>query len=299
MVKDLNMKSKIVISIGIIFLISFTYFLFAQDVELIFSHKYHAEEVEAACTECHKAEESTQATDNLLPNMETCYSCHDEENTECTVCHKDPDNAIEYPRITAYISNFSHNKHINDKMTCEKCHVKVAASENILKKHLPKMALCVGCHTDISKDDYCYTCHDKERDLKPRDHKLAWKENHGIVVKTEEESCDMCHTRESCLECHSSDNLDRNAHSLNYANNHGLYAKGNKDNCYTCHEELSFCVDCHQKRMVMPRNHSYANWSNMSTGGGHGRAAKLDLDSCLSCHSDAQGDPVCVVCHKQ
>ena len=137
MVKDLNMKSKIVISIGIIFLISFTYFLFAQDVELIFSHKYHAEEVEAACTECHKAEESTQATDNLLPNMETCYSCHDEENTECTVCHKDPDNAIEYPRITAYISNFSHNKHINDKMTCEKCHVKVAASENILKKHLP------------------------------------------------------------------------------------------------------------------------------------------------------------------
>ena len=95
------------------------------------------------------------------------------------------------------------------------------------------------------------------------------------------------------------DNLDRKVHPLNYVNNHGMYAKGNKDNCYTCHEEQAFCVDCHQKRMVMPRSHSTANWSNTTTGGGHARAAKLDLDNCLSCHSDAQGDPVCVLCHQK
>jgi len=293
------MKRTVIVLLTLTFLIAITYLLMAQQVELIFSHKYHAEEVEAACTDCHNAVESANASDNLLPSMETCYNCHDEDDTECTVCHKDPDNAIVYPRITSYIAKFPHSKHITDKLTCEKCHLKISVSENVLEKHLPKMATCVECHTEKSQDNYCYICHNKGEDLEPADHKSAWKESHGFTAQTEEESCNSCHTKESCLDCHSNDNLDHKAHPLNYANNHGLYAKGNKDNCYTCHEELSFCVDCHQKRMVIPRNHSFANWSNTTTGGGHSRAAKLDLDSCLSCHSDTQGDPVCVVCHNR
>jgi len=291
------MKKTVIIIVALIFFAIISVLLVAQDVELIFSHKYHAEEVGASCSDCHKASESAKASDNLLPNMDGCYSCHDEDE-ECSKCHKDPDNAIVYPRITDFIAKFPHDKHAAKNITCEKCHEKVADSDNIMEKHLPKMAVCVECHKELTRDDYCYDCHAKKDKLKPATHDFVWKSNHGVTAIADEDACETCHTKSSCLDCHKSDNLDRQVHPLNFVNNHGLYAKGNKENCYTCHEELAFCVDCHRKRMVMPRNHSFANWSNATTGGAHARAAQLDLDFCLSCHSDAQSDPVCVICHK-
>ncbi len=290
------MKRTIIFSIALIFFAFIGLFLVAQDVELIFSHKFHMEEVEAECTDCHDVAASAAAKDNLLPDMDKCYSCHDED-TECTTCHKDPDNAVVYPRIVSYIGKFPHAKHVAKKIPCEKCHVGVAASENIMEKHLPKMTVCLECHKDVARENFCYDCHEKGKNLKPTAHNFQWKSEHGFSADMDKDECKQCHAESYCLECHSSDNLDRKVHPLNFVNNHGIYAKGNKENCYTCHEELSFCVDCHQKRMVMPRNHSFANWSNAETGGGHARAAKLDLDSCMSCHSDAQADPVCVVCH--
>jgi len=290
---------KIIFILGLFAVGMLSYLLFAQDVELIFSHKYHAEEVEAECTDCHKAEESTLATDNLLPNMETCYACHDEDDTECTVCHRDPDNAIAYPRITDYVAKFPHSKHVGDEISCDRCHAGVAASANIFEKHLPPMATCMDCHKVTDQTSDCFTCHSQGENLKPIDHQVVWKASHGVAANTEKEECQGCHTENYCVDCHLKDNLDHRVHPLNFVNNHALQARGNKDNCYTCHEEQAFCVDCHQQRMVMPRNHSTANWSNAKTGGGHARAAKLDLDSCLSCHSDAQGDPVCILCHNK
>ncbi|HDP99474.1 MAG TPA: hypothetical protein ENN22_09880 [bacterium] len=290
------MKRTIFISIGLASLILLAFWLTAQDVELIFSHKYHAEEVGAACTDCHQAAESNLATDNLLPDMESCYNCHDEDEA-CSKCHKDPDNAVEYPRIVDYIAKFPHDKHITDPDACEKCHSGVSTSDNIMDQHLPKMALCVDCHSDMDRDDYCLVCHAKSEDLLPADHKLNWRVEHGVTAGVKND-CQTCHKTEYCLECHQKDNLDSRVHPIGYVNRHGVDSKGNKENCLTCHEEQSFCVDCHQSRMVMPRNHGLANWSNRTTGGRHARAARLDLDSCLSCHSDAKSDPVCVLCHQ-
>ncbi len=277
-------------------LLAFYFFSFAQQIELIFSHKYHAEEVGATCTDCHKAAESQQATDNLLPDMQGCYTCHDAE-TECTVCHKNPEQAIVYPRITTYVAKFSHQQHLMKSDSCLACHGGVNLSENVLDKHLPTMKECMACHPLTSQTDYCYSCHNQTDLLKPADHHLTWKKDHGIVASDQKSECATCHQDQSCLDCHRNENLDHRIHPLNYVNKHGIFAKGNKENCYTCHEELSFCVDCHRQRMVMPRTHAAANWSNKTTGGGHARAAKLDLDSCISCHSDAMGDPVCVQCH--
>ena len=292
------MKKVIYLVIALSGLIALSYILFAQELELIFSHKYHAKEVEADCIDCHKAGESDLSADNLLPDMDKCYTCHDSEE-ECSMCHKDADNAVEYPRITDYIAKFSHKQHSGKSFTCETCHDKVGSSENIMDKHLPEMNKCTECHTITSQDDYCYICHNREENLKPADHNLTWDKHHGISAHAERDECSSCHYENMCLDCHRKDNLDRYVHPLNYVNNHGLYAKGNKDNCLTCHEEYSSCLDCHRQRMVMPRNHATANWSNRTTGGGHALAAKLDLDYCISCHSDAAGgDPVCVQCHQ-
>ncbi len=289
------MKKFMFLIILFAMIVSLSYLLIAQELELIFSHKYHAEEIGVECTDCHPATESKLASDNLLPDMDGCYTCHDEDQ-ECTVCHKDPDNAIAYPRITEYIAKFSHAEHSGEDFTCENCHKGVAKSSDITEKHLPSMEKCVECHVVTSDADYCYICHEKGENLIPADHHLAWRQDHGIVAQTEE-NCSACHTENSCLECHEGDNLDHKVHPLGYVNTHGIFARANKENCYTCHEELAFCVECHQTRGVTPRSHLTANWTNMSTGGGHARAAKLDLDSCIACHSDAGGDPSCTGCH--
>ena len=290
------MNKIVALCLALLLIITFSY-LFAQELELIFSHKFHAEEVGTTCTDCHSAKESAVPTDNLLPDMNSCYNCHDEDEEKCSTCHKDSDNAIEYPRVTKYIAKFPHKKHSGEKFSCEKCHIGISKSENILAKHLPKMGVCIKCHDNKTQIDYCSFCHNKKENLKPDDHDITWNAEHGISTNIDKEICNTCHTNNMCLECHQNDNLDHKVHRLNFVNNHGISAKGNKDNCLTCHEEQAFCVDCHRQRMVMPKNHSTANWTNSVLGGRHARDAKFDLDACLSCHSDAAGDPVCVICH--
>lgn len=268
-----------------------------KPVELIFSHKYHTEVAGVGCTDCHTTADSSKlAIDNLLPDMETCYTCHDRES-KCSMCHKDPDNAIAYPRIETYIAKFPHMTHVEKKVTCEKCHVGVAASENVLEKHLPQMADCSSCHDALDKPDYCYSCHNKGESLRPSNHRLDWRKAHAVHKEGPKDECKLCHTDNQCLECHKSDNIDHSVHPLNYIHNHGLYAHGDKEECYSCHEDRTFCIDCHRAQMVYPRTHASAGWANKSNGGSHKRAAEADLDECLSCHSDDSSDPICAQCH--
>ena len=291
------MKYKLIVSLTICTLFLISSITMSQDLDLIFSHKFHAEEVGAGCTDCHAAADtSTKSTQNLLPDMQSCYNCHDEE-TACTLCHKDPDNASAYPRITSYIAKFPHALHISNNIKCSKCHADVEKSSNIMDRHLPPMATCVDCHSDLQQIDYCITCHSAGEDLKPLNHRLDWKKAHGIVSYNQENECSMCHDKNQCLNCHQKDNLNHIVHPLNFRNNHALYARGNKDNCYTCHEDLAFCVDCHQAEFVLPRTHANAGWANPNTGGKHAREALLDLDSCLSCHSESNTEPICADCH--
>lgn len=270
--------------------------VYAQKVDLIFSHKFHAEEVGADCIACHAlAEESVVPVDNMLPEMETCYQCHDED-TECSVCHQDPENAEAFPRITTYIAKFPHATHMANGAECLTCHAGVDKSDNVMERHLPAMAQCQTCHTEVEKTSYCTDCHTASEDLRPADHKMDWLKSHGLVSQLND-NCASCHSENTCLTCHQGDNLDRTVHPLNFINNHSLSAKANKDNCYTCHEELSFCSDCHREQLVLPRNHSTAGWSNLSNGGRHAREAKIDLDTCLSCHNDTTSEPICAQCH--
>lgn len=294
------MKKLLTIAGAFIFVFGLFTQVLAQEVELIFSHKYHISEIETSCADCHApAKDSKLSTDNLLPDMETCFTCHDSEG-ECTLCHKDPDNAVAYPRIEKYIAYFPHALHLQKEQNCEACHPDVAKSENIFDKHLPAMAACTQCHTDLADENYCGQCHASSENLRPTDHKNSlWLTQHGPTSYCESNNCQACHTNRYCLECHQGDNLDRKVHKFNFINNHGLQAKANKMTCLTCHEEQSSCNDCHRQRMVMPRSHAAASWAIPGTGGLHARKAKFDLDSCISCHSDVNGNPVCIMCHQK
>lgn len=269
----------------------------AQNTGLIFSHKLHSETVGAACTDCHAAvSESALPADNLLPDMEVCYTCHDRE-AECSLCHSDPDNMVAEPRIADYIARFPHAKHINEKTKCETCHAGIAASEKVAEQHLPGMATCSGCHDDLAKPGYCYDCHAKGETLTPATHRLDWSRSHGVQMQADKEECKLCHEENYCAVCHKRGNLDRRAHPLNFINNHGLLARGNKQECVACHEEADFCASCHRSQMVMPRSHASAAWATRRSGGAHARAARTQLEECIICHSEATSEPVCSQCH--
>lgn len=269
---------------------------------LIFSHRFHAQEVEASCTDCHETVlESNAASDNLLPAMQTCYNCHDEEDTACTYCHVNPDQAREVNRIVSFKAKFPHSKHAESDSDCLKCHEGISLDETAEGAlHIPSNQICSDCHGTadyVEQQDLCLQCHERDFRFKPEDHTKMWQKNHGLVSQIEASSCKHCHQNNYCIQCHEGDNLNRLAHPLNFRNNHGIQAKGNKDNCLSCHQEFAFCIECHKTEMVMPKNHSYANWSNTKEGGRHAREALYDFDSCLSCHNDAYSDNICLRCH--
>jgi hypothetical protein len=264
---------------------------------IIFSHKLHMEGG-AECATCHaKADSSLQPSDQLLPDMETCYQCHDRE-AACTLCHTDPDNAGDYARVTQYIHKFPHARHLPKTTTCTDCHRSIEQKEKSGLAHLPAMSACSQCHRDLDKPDYCYDCHAKSETLQPADHKQDWRKGHGLVEPTARETCKQCHSDRQCLQCHQGDNLDRQVHPGNFRSTHGLTARINKENCFTCHQDRQVCADCHRAEMVMPKTHASAGWSNEKTGGAHRRAAEWDLDDCMTCHSDQKGDPTCARCHQ-
>ncbi len=276
----------------------------AQRDSIIFSHKFHLEDAGASCSACHEAAlASESATDNLLPGMETCYNCHDEGDTDCTVCHTNPDEAGNYPRITGLKAQFAHKIHAKSDEDCRNCHAGIVEKEQAgVTSHVPARDDCAGCHglSDFREDNTrCQQCHTKEFDFKPSDHNNLWIRSHGVMSEVDENACGHCHQNNYCTACHEGDNLDRLAHPLNFRNNHGVMARGNKDNCLTCHQEHAFCMDCHQTQLVMPRSHSFVGWTSGSNGGQHARDAMYDFDTCSSCHNDAYSDPVCLRCHPQ
>jgi len=157
-------------------------FLFAGP----FSHKYHLTQV-SACQSCHKtAETSTQASDNLLPDRDSCLPCHDEVK-------------IKEPRVMK-VQIFNHAKHVS--MKCADCHRGVPTDE--AKTFFPKMADCIVCHSKVNPPESCKQCHAADFQLKPVDHTREFAEVHSTgKLKVDTAACAVCHGKNfRCQGCH-------------------------------------------------------------------------------------------------
>ena len=257
--------------------------------ELIFSHKLHVVENGMECSACHgSAETSVLGSDNLMPDMESCGTCHDVESPDnCGTCHSDVDNPRNVPRVAKYFPQFSHQQHIAQGLDCAECHSPVIQKEAIGEYILPAMESCQECHT--------------EKRVKPKTHGPNYRHAHGddsrVFAKTirADQTCRACHSLQYCQTCHEGDNLDRTTHPLNYAFTHALEAQGKDNQCATCHIDRSFCIECHQQYFVLPHNHT-AGWANRADGGRHVDAARSDLENCMSCH-EQDAALVCQKCH--
>lgn len=260
--------------------------------DLIFSHKFHAEDAGAECEACHQAAlASISGKDDLLPPMETCYNCHDRE-MECTACHKNGEEPIILPRITDYSVNFNHKIHVEQGTECLTCHKGIEMKEQVNEGlHLMNMDGCMGCHKTPAEISGCYLCHAQDEEIKPANHNESWQVMHGMVSESGFRNCQSCHLESYCLDCHQGENLGNQSHPAEFIATHALSWQFREIECATCHTR-DYCIECHvEVNQVIPADHRMPGWS----GKPHADEARRDYENCSLCHTEA--DLICSQCH--
>ncbi len=268
--------------------------------DLIFSHQFHAQDAEATCEDCHgKAMTSITGFDDLLPEMETCWSCHD-EGADCEMCHKNGEDPVLLPRVSNYAPKFNHKLHIDNGATCASCHTNIADKSEVNSgMHLPVMDDCMDCHETPETTAGCYKCHTLDQELKPVDHALTWNHSHGVAAQSGSQNCNSCHTEQFCTECHYGENLQSETHPADFIATHGMAFVMRESDCGQCHDNKNDCIDCHRYvNNIKPVNHNISTWKEKIQKDDifeHAAEAKADPEICTVCH--VQNDPVCLDCH--
>ena len=315
-----------------------------QDHEKVikFNHEFHLAEAGLECKDCHqKAPISVKSSENLVPKMEYCGSCHDvEDDKSCGLCHYE--GVYEKLKPTSEKIIFSHKYHLDvQKKSCTDCHkglekVKYASQS---PNRFPDMESCYSCHDNNKANNNCEICHADLTSLIPKDHLSSnFLNEHKIVFNPltgkDNDNCMMCHTDNFCQVCHTplkysgkntkndfyapyytkvgGTRTDRaslqnltTAHDINYLYTHGLDANHKGFECKTCHDPVEFCTSCHQDGGniivgIAPRSHLQSNFTTfgVNSGGGlHAELAQKDIESCQDCHDVEGADPVCIKCH--
>ena len=293
---------------------------------IIFSHKFHAEEVGTECLDCHvNVESSMTAESNLLPIMAQCYTCHDEDDTDCEYCHV-TEEYVEFINPPREIK-FNHSLHLEDSnLECIICHKGINEVDYSAAEQLPEMTQCMECHNDESASSECAICHSETNIalLKPSTHLADWSRSHALDARFNTNDCSMCHQESFCQDCHDVDQLVlvggelsdsyspnettsggsvgqalNRVHQLDYRFTHSFDAKGKFSDCAVCHESNEFCTTCHNPEdddhRFEPAWHGGVDWVSLNAR--HGEMARRDMELCASCHDLDGEDPVCLQCH--
>lgn len=134
---------------------------------------------------------------------------------------------------------------------------------------------------------------------------------HGTEVRSDATTCQVCHAREGCLECHrgtpdvaagfptaaSGTSLNvpvrRRApanHTPDFVERHGSPASTGAATCAACHVR-SDCLDCHRPDAARAKGYHPAGFLMTHPAQAYTRAT-----TCTDCHNTAQ---FCADCHRQ
>jgi len=253
-----------------------------------FDHPLHVEESGLSCGDCHMGMESLAPGGLAMPDHDVCSMCHDTDD-ECGICHVNEDEPTPYRPVEGLYEGFGHEAH--SKLDCALCHGVTTGEPSI-----PVMTDCQSCHLDQSGPLECGECHEG-KDPVPLDHELtSWHIDHGIEASMRGDECAMCHTQNTCDECHQGENLYGMPHPPTWKFNHGIEAAWSGE-CLSCHETRSECTECHRTMLPVPHPFGPA-YANTSTGGAHVEDAQSFIESCLACHDVTGEEPTCARCHK-
>jgi hypothetical protein len=238
----------------------------------------------------------------------SCATCH--ARNLCVSCHV---NAPESPVIMALA--------LDDRLATHATAVPVPPSHtapDFLERHgrdaVRRAATCATCHTRES----CATCHVRDvpravaalsateagrapgaRTTRraPPSHTREFRERHGDEAGARPRSCETCHERSSCLECHRPDNGRQSRyHPQNFLTRHPTSAYSRETTCGDCHNAAQFCQSCHQQAGLVATSRIGVKGYHDAFRGfslGHGQAARQSLESCASCHAERD----CTACH--
>ena len=304
-----------------------------QRLPLIFSHAKHAARG-TQCTVCHPTATTSQSSiDNLIPTEATCRSCHAIDRNDatkaatpvaaCTGCHPSytPTQPVERIYVMPSPLKFDHSAHA--KTSCETCHTDLRTVDLATTRHLPTMASCLSCHTDGSDQRRCTTCHFAaigglmetkfpHGELVPRntglgdEHGPMFTRDHKQQARRVDATCNACHSKSECVECHQGVVKPADFHQANYLLVHATEAKRGRPDCSACHRAQTFCTGCHERSGLAMRADTQFNtldadrqfhptgWA--STGAGpnlHAAVARRSVGTCASCHREDD----CLRCH--
>ena len=129
-----------------------------------------------------------------------------------------------------------------------------------------------------------------------RVHPPGFAERHGPAAASTRTSCEGCHAKRFCSDCHDGEGR-RRYHPANFAVRHPSEAYSRQRDCAACHSREAFCGACHQRlglasqgRRDVAYHTAQPLWLLQ-----HARAARQGLESCTTCH--VQRD--CMQCHSQ
>ncbi len=305
-----------------------------QRLPLIFSHAKHLARG-TTCVQCHPAATTSRSVvDNLLPTEAVCRGCHAIDRNDpvkavtppaaCAACHPGfkPGQQVERFYVMSSPLKFDHSAHA--KTSCEACHGDLRNVDLATTRHLPTMASCLSCHTNGSDQRQCTTCHFAtvggfmetqfpHGNLVPRqtglgdDHDLLFARDHKQQARRVDATCDACHSKSDCVQCHQGVVKPADFHAANYLLVHATEAKRGRPDCSACHRQQTFCTGCHERSGIGMRGDSQFNsrdpvqqfhppgWSSDGGPGPnlHASAARRNISTCASCHREDD----CLRCH--
>lgn len=146
----------------------------------------------------------------------------------------------------------------------------------------------------------------------PPDHREpTFLQTHGQSVRRDATTCQMCHARESCLECHHATptvahgfptaasgtainvpvrRRRPDTHTAQFVEGHGGAASSSPQTCAACHARQD-CLDCHRPDGGRAAGYHAPGWLM-----GHPAQAYTRAVTCSDCHNTAQ---FCADCHRQ
>lgn len=239
--------------------------------------------VAASCAVCHA--------------RDFCLQCHVDAPSQATIQGLAPD-----PRSRAIVAH----------LTAPASHADAGFLDSHGRMARNAAQQCSTCHTRES----CIVCHAARPELAaklpaagggrgtgavivrrpPPSHSESFVERHASVARAAVASCNGCHVRADCLECHRPDAARAAGyHPSGFLVRHPAAAYARETSCSDCHNSGSFCASCHARAglsaqgVLRPGYHD----ANRFFLAGHGGAARQSLETCVSCHVERD----CLTCH--
>ncbi len=221
-------------------------------VNIKFSHIAHFKAKEREnlnCTTCHYSiPTSTSLADLNLPKMIDCVQCHDVSKempaqfqmTNCQTCHIDARTGNAPGSHTRNVKPAFHNESFRTHheaeasapgAKCFVCHVAVKApSAATLSSDTPGSKQCIGCH----------------QVMRPASHTARWADDvHGQMAALDRRQCALCHSAETCQDCHSQTPRSHFPLATFVNGGHAMLARLDQRACMTCHTYADTCQKCH------------------------------------------------------